>query len=144
MKDDYSDITSLIDQEPTFYEESGVPRYSAFKPDMFLHAQEVALVEIQCQSCGKRFSVVLCWDSYKKRPPFSKFIEEGNLANIDYGHPPRHGVEFQDGKWSCYAGDVMSSESVKILEFWQEVPTKKSVRWKRQKKYEVVLSPWLE
>lgn len=135
MKADYSDIKDLIDIEPVWYDQDGVPRYAKFHPDMCpdINADEVVLIDIQCQACSKSFMVEMHWNQNRDRPSFSEFLKMGQFMSIEYGDPPRHGHE-KDGTISCWAGDTMLCEEMKIAEFWQ-----RKRKWKRLGKYEVNL-----
>jgi len=111
MKCAYEDIRKRIKEEPKWFDESGVPRYDKFSPDMIsnIYADEVALVEIECQWCGKKFLVEVTWDILDKLrdvPPLSKRVKKGEIY---YGDPPIH---------KC-TGDTMTSDFVRVIEFWQ-------------------------
>jgi len=133
MKAEYEDILALTDKEPDWYDQDGVPRYAPFHPELCpdIYANEVILLKIQCQACGKLFRVEMHWNAYQDKPSISDAIKEGNLGYLRYGDPPRHGVGKDDTTY-CYAGDTMLSESVEILEFWRN-----DRKWKRKKKYEI-------
>lgn len=120
MLRDYSDIKSRLG-EPLWYDDNGVPRYEEFKPDMCgVYDDQVVLLEIGCQDCGRKFKVVNCWD--KLREIFRDRINR-HLANpieplptkvgpnyYHYGDPPNHGC----------VGDTMNSEPIRVLEFWHK------------------------
>lgn len=55
----YDDILSRIPEEPIWFDEHAVPRYCEFDPKRVAnaYADEVALVEVTCQSCGRLFHV---------------------------------------------------------------------------------------
>ena len=57
MLQHYEDIFSRIAEPPRWFDEQGVPRYCEFAPDRIanIHAQECALLAIECQSCGRPF-----------------------------------------------------------------------------------------
>ena len=59
MKNNYSDITSRIAQEPDWYDENGTPRYGEFHPKQLpdIYANEAVLYKISCQNCGTQFKV---------------------------------------------------------------------------------------
>ena len=61
MNPDFSDIIDAVGREPLwFYDWTGVPRYVAFSPDeLGVYDHYALLVEIACQSCGRRFLVGL-------------------------------------------------------------------------------------
>lgn len=128
MHPSYKDIRSRIPEEPKWWDANGVPRYDSFHPELSssIYAKEVALLEIACQRCKKRFRVEVIWHPWnwvggplcpslrermnewdgKERPP------------LHYGDPPRH---------DC-VGDAMSSNSLQALELWY----KESFAWARE------------
>lgn len=115
MLPDYDDIRSLIDREPDWFDEGGVPRYAPFTPGMLGVYDEYALyVKIACQSCGKEFFIGHGWSSYDlvrqkvtaEEWPLEKQIEHG----YHYGDPPRHGC----------VGDTMNCEDLELVEVWHK------------------------
>lgn len=115
MHADYADIIERLG-EPIWYDEYAVPRYCRFEPKRVanIYAKECALVEILCQSCHRPFAVAFSWiiDDY----------EDGVLrpGRYEYGDPPRHDAD----EWglACAGGDTMSSDSVRVIEFWRRDP----------------------
>lgn len=108
----YKDIRDLIDKEPEWWDENGVPRYCDFSilriPDIYKN--ECALCLIACQGCGRRFRVALSENSMRavdKRPSLAELIDKKQL---EYGDPPNIGC--------CPGGPTMSSDMLKIIEYW--------------------------
>ena len=59
MFNQYDDIMSRIDSEPSWFDEHSVPRYCEFSPQRSasIYVNEAALAEIECQSCRRKFRV---------------------------------------------------------------------------------------
>jgi len=131
MKGIYSDITKRIKEEPKWYDENGVPRYEEFHPRWCpnIYADEVVLMEIECQECGKRMLVELSWSKTEKIFSGKMSLEERIKKRlIHYGDPP-----FHDG--DCIAGVTMNSIPIRVVQFWR----RSKGRWKRIRKLEVSL-----
>jgi len=113
VKPDYNDIRSRLG-DPLWYDRHGVPRYDPFRPGMCgVYARYVALLEIACQACGRRFAVAVDLDDlerleWEKEGAFVLPTAEDPGA-FCYGDPPRHGC----------VGDTMSSYTCRIAEFWE-------------------------
>lgn len=127
MKADYADIKALTDKEPLWYDQNGVPRYCEFHPKL-IFADEVILVHIACQACGKRFKVEMHWWQASGKQSISEAIDNGELGYLHYGDPPRHKDR------NCAAGDTMNCDSIRIIEFWRR---DKDLEWKRISEYEI-------
>ncbi|AEG14358.1 hypothetical protein Desku_0752 [Desulfofundulus kuznetsovii DSM 6115] len=129
MKPDYDDIKSRLG-EPLWYDRHGVPRYDPFEPGMCgVYAEYVALLEIACQACGRRFTVAVDLDSvecvgWQDRTGLSVLPGVDKPGAFCYGDPPRH---------ECI-GDTMSSDVCRIVEFWER---SQGTRWKwvRRREY---------
>ena len=115
MKPEYKDILSRIKEVPLWYGTNGVPRFDRFNPKMCsnIYADEVLLLEIQCQDCHEKFHV----EMYHSKPSNFQSLEyrvinfrKYSWIPIHYGDPPRH-------KNCC--GETMNAESLRILEFWK-------------------------
>lgn len=136
MKSNYADILSLTDKKPLWYDESGCPRYEKFTPNLCpnIYADEVILLEIACQDCGKRFKVQMSawviYGGYSFRERLFEWKKDGKktFTPIHYGDPPIHGC----------VGDTMNCEDLKVLEFWEKDRVK-FVGFKRRKDLEVNL-----
>jgi hypothetical protein len=117
----YGDILSMHPgEEPPWYDEHAVPRFCEFKPDLVadIYADEVALVLITCQGCGREFHVV-----HSESPvhrimaavhggPDRKSIEwRIHKRELEYGDPPNIGC--------CGSGPTMNSEPRRVLEYWR-------------------------
>lgn len=129
MKPSYDDILDLIEKDPKWHDQFGVPRFCDFHPEKSsnIYAKEVILLLIRCQNCSKTFFVEMNasheihekntleyraknWTAYKFIP-------------IHYGDPPRH---------DC-VGDTMNSEPIEIKEFWK----REKIDWIRQPHLEI-------
>lgn len=140
MKADYKDIRSKIKEEPLWYDENGVPRYAKFHPKLSpnIYADEVILLEIACQDCGKRFFVEMNWDpyhsiwyhrhseSFRNRLRIWLRIKRQSWCPIHYGDPPNH---------RC-TGDTMNCIDLRIVEFWERG---EDLGWKRNRHLEITL-----
>jgi len=126
MKADYKDITSRIDEKPSWYDQNGVPRYGKFHPDNCpdIYANMVVLMRIECQSCGMPFDVELHKDDY-----FGTHL--GIPRTWHYGDPPRHG---HSGGVRC-AGETMNCIDIEVLKVYKRNHNKKS-GWARVKELE--------
>lgn len=150
----YDDILSRIPEEPIWFDEHAVPRYCEFDPKRVAnaYADEVALVEVTCQSCGRLFHVAFAacagvtvsreeWPS----GPIATAIREKTLH---YGDPPN--------VWCCHAGPSMNSEPRKVVQYWRQgnpayvrtegpwrqiVDPKTYFTWTRYSSFEVDICP---
>ena len=128
MKPSYEDIKKRISEEPKWYDQHGVPRYEEFNPELTsnIYADEVVLLEIRCQWCGKKFLVEINRDIVDvmvyKFPTLEKLIRNGA---IHYGDPPYH---------DC-VGDTMNCDDIKVVQYWK----KENADWKRIKELEIEL-----
>jgi hypothetical protein len=113
----YEDILSRNSEEPVWYDEYAVPRYCEFDPSMVanIHADEVALVEVTCQGCGRPFRVAFAARapaafSQDEWPagPIGRGIREKSLH---YGDPPNVRC--------CSAGPSMNSEPRRVIQYWR-------------------------
>ena len=126
MKTHYSDILSRISEKPEWWDDNGVPRYGAFHPDLAPnpYANEVVLYLIVCQACGTLFKVSRTWDKFsadqKEQPSLL-------IPDLYYGDSPNSGC--------CNVGPTMSSESLKVMEFW----VKEGGNWVRKRELEIDL-----
>lgn len=108
MFNHYADLIALTSEPPRWFDEHAVPRFVDFEPIKAanIYAQEVALVEIGCQSCGCSFNVAFSSGS-RGRGLLSVAIVENTLH---YGDPPNMNC--------CPAGPTMNSEPRRVLEYW--------------------------
>jgi hypothetical protein len=129
MKTRYSDILSRTSEKPEWWDDNGVPRYGAFHPDLAPnpYANEVVLYLIGCQACGTLFKVSRTWDKYSIDPVTGRAPPSLMIQDLYYGDPPNSGC--------CNAGPTMSSESLKVLEFW----AREGGSWVRKRELEIDL-----
>lgn len=131
----YEDITKRLG-EPIWYDEHGCPRYDSFKPDMCgVYDNQVVLLEIRCQNCGRLFKVSSSWDRGrvilnmaihgKCEEVIEPLPKRDGWGKYHYGDPPNHGC----------VGDTMNSEPERVLQFWQR---DKFCEWVRNKDEEII------
>lgn len=135
MLHDYADIIKATGgKNPKWWDENGVPRFGKHHPkeSADIYAKEVALVEIRCQNCPKKFLVQMTW-SYmddiryaRAAGPMSKRVD-----SLHYGDPPRH----EDP-----AGNTMNCYDLRVVEFWAQ----KDYEWVRVPELEKALPDILE
>lgn len=129
----YKDITSRLG-EPLWHDKHGVPRYDPFRPDMCgIYAYYVALLDIECQSCVRRFKVAVDYSNYEfcfgeLMLPHLPSMEDA--ADFHFGDPPQHDYE---GRGLC-AGSTMNSITRRVMEFWIKDATK--FEWVRRPEHE--------
>jgi len=139
MTPEYSDIRSRIAEEPTWYDDNGVPRYGKFHPKNApsIYANEVALVEIGCQGCDQTWLVSFTLDSMdmvraqlmgNEPMTLAHSIREGHLH---YGDPPSH-VE------TDHAGSTMNCIDWRVIEYWRRYDSE----WERDPSLEINLPDW--
>jgi len=131
VKPDYGDIRSRLG-EPLWYDRHGVPRYDPFTPDMCgVYARYVALLEIACQACGRRFMVAVDLDGLEcfrwNQRGVSVLPTDEEAGVFCYGDPPRH---------DC-VGDTMLSDVCRIVEFWER-SQETGWEWARRREREFV------
>jgi hypothetical protein len=114
MHASYEDITSRIPTEPLWFDEYAVPRYCDFSParSASIHIGEIALAEITCQECRKKFHVALSDINFR-----GGIAEAIRNRTLDYGDPPRHDGSPNDPR-ACTAGASMNSEPRRVIEYW--------------------------
>lgn len=122
MHHHYADIRKRIPTPPLWWDENAVPRYDPFDPNegADIYAQEIILLKIRCQSCGRPFEVAMSWsamDEHVRRVP--SLEHRINERTIRYGDPPN--VE------CCPAGPTMNSEPDRVLQFWRRKPARQRV-----------------
>lgn len=110
MLPDYSDIRERIDADPAWFDGYGVPRYADFTPDMLgVYDVFALLLEIECQSCRRRFLVGEGWPRYSLVGEPRFYNLEELASGYHYGDPPRH---------QC-GGDSMNCVDLRIVEAWE-------------------------
>lgn len=112
MKHHYRDIRDRAG-DPVWHDEYGVPRYCDFTPREIadIYGDEVCLLLIRCQNCGREFRVALSWGVHDRVSGISPLAERVSEGTVHYGDPPN--VE------CCPAGPTMNSIPVRVLEFWR-------------------------
>lgn len=138
MLPDYRDITSRLGS-PLWWDEHGVPRYDPFEPDLSdVYDDYVALLEIACQSCRRRFQVSCgvskTWYKVRHdgRGPMLPTAE--NTGSFGYGDPPPHG----DDLGRC-PGETMTLDLLRVVEFWRR--DGRDMNWRRDPQHEVIFDP---
>lgn len=151
MFNDFSDIRSRIDEEPSWYDDNGTPRYGEFHPDLIssIYATEVSLIDVMCSICFKRFSCAKYIDisvladfaiSNNGNPTIKKasigaWDEACDLDLIKYKYmckwdddPPNH---ISDG---CHIGSCSLSMTLGVIQYWiknQNYPVHIDDKWCR-------------
>lgn len=138
MKNEYADIRSKIEEQPSWFDENGTPRYCPFAPEHAadIYAEECCLLVIECQGCGRPFLVCLSLsmaDRARQRLMFRAGArpdrEPTTLAElirtdaIHYGDPPNVSC--------CAAGPTMNSIPRRVVEFWAAPTASSKYRWQR-------------
>jgi hypothetical protein len=141
MTPEYEDIKSRISEEPTWYDDNGVPRYGKFQPRNApnIYANEVALVEIGCQGCELTWLVSFTRSSMddvraklmgREPQTIAEAIRSGSLH---YGDPPSH-VE------TDHAGSTMNCLDWRVIEYWSH----ENFDWVRDPSLEIELPDWTD
>lgn len=150
---EYDDILKRLGK-PLWHGAHGVPRYDRFTPHLAtVYGDHVALLEVECQSCGACGVVAAVWDRRQHfalthvNPPVLPEPTMPALRNDDpwdsigsfhYGDVPQH--VFEDGR-ACLAGPTMNSVPRRVLEFWSRDHFGPTAGWVRQRQYEMELPP---
>lgn len=134
MNTQYTDITSKLGV-PKWWDEAGVPRYDDFTPHhrASVYADQVALMDIECQNCGTKFNVCLSWselDRVKENSP--SLVDLIQTKEIHYGDPPNNGC--------CMPGPTMNSVPIQVIEFWARNKDN-ALKWERDARFEVDVKP---
>ena len=129
MHNSYADIRDRIAEAPRWWDEFGVPRYVEFAPSEVadIYATEAALLLIRCQNCRTPFRVANSWAWNLQETPRLSDTSVDGLPNVGWGDPPNAGC--------CPAGPTMSSDPVKVLQFWK----REQLEWMRCPELEVRL-----
>ena len=99
----YDDITKRIAEPPNWWLE-GVPRYNSFRPDdLNVYAQEVVLMQVECQMCFRKFNIGQYTPSARHAGQQLPFHDD----------PPSHSSWAEGG---C-GGESMGFTELRILEF---------------------------
>ena len=112
MHASYDDIISRISTPPIWYDEHTVPRYCSFEPgrSASIHIGEIALAEITCQECQRRFRVAFSAVNFQRQTIAEPIHNKG----LHFGDPPRHDGDIGD-RPACLAGASMMSETRRAL-----------------------------
>jgi hypothetical protein len=132
MNHHYKDIRDRIAEPPQWFDENAVPRYCPFAPNETanIYAQQIVLLRIRCQNCGRPFDVCMSWcetDTILGRA-VSSLEEQVRERVIHYGDPPNTEC--------CPSGPTMNSEPDRVLQFWRHAG------W-RAEDGSVPASPWV-
>ena len=121
----YADIRSRISEEPSWFDESAVPRYGPFKPDAVanFYAREAVLVLAACQCCGRQFRLAITGPYFKEDADVASAICHRRLH---YGDPPNIGC--------CEAGPSTTVVELEVLEYWWR---RLGYDWIREASFEV-------
>lgn len=150
MNHDFADITSRIREAPTWWDSNGTPRYGTFEPRACpnIYAEECALLEIECQSCGRLFMVE---DNYSQAAGALHGHQSlsAQMPRLHWGDPPYHQISEMETVYSigittraCVAGVTMNSIPRRVLEFWIK---DRFCNWQRHVELEVPLvCDWAE
>jgi len=141
MHQDYKDITDKLGT-PWWWDECGVPRYAPFRPSMAndIYADEVVLFEIKCQACGRSFEVCASMSVRKQimlaegrgKNTLRELVERKSLF---YRDPPNYGC--------CDVGPTMTSEPVRVIEFWVKNRNPKSAKYLEWQRVKSLTGAWL-
>ena len=130
MYQPYLDLRAEREDEPKWFDEYGVPRWCDFEPDAVndIYANEVALIEIACQSCGRTYLMALSWNYGDNQVSLTdRLTERPDIVHC--GDAPCWPENRQ-----C-AGSTMNCEDLRVVEFWR----RRSSGWERVPELEIVL-----
>jgi hypothetical protein len=154
MYQPYRDILLRLGQ-PLWWDESGVPRYEPFRPELTanIYAELRALIEIRCQGCQRIIPVssvwssmqviaknseweqYIVWDENGKNPlPKDGMPQEKHAGFCGYGDAPWH--DYDGGFQGQCSGTTMGTGVVRVLEFWHR---NNQFDWERMPEYEVYI-----
>jgi hypothetical protein len=136
----YSDIRDVLG-EPLWHDEQGVPRYVPYAPQHGgIYDQWSALLEIQCQACGRPFLVSSSFslsDMFRHLRPDEPIPQHPVFPTADncggdfaFGDAPWH-----DGDRQC-SGTTMTTDTVRVVEFWTHDGGPHGFDWQRRPEYE--------
>lgn len=101
---------------PLWHDEHGTPRFAPHHPELCadIYAREVALLEIACQGCERRFRVQVSVSAHDFLRAHDAAMTLESLITtgiIHYGDPPNVGC--------CPSGPTMSANDLRVLEYWR-------------------------
>lgn len=138
MKQPYYDILELTEKEPLWHDEHGVPRFAPFAPELVsdIYAEEVALLDLQCQSCGRHMQCAVSWSQLsaiadRQDPEKATLARRLRSGMADYGDPPC----WHKGESQC-SGSTMTAIEYRVLQFWRR---DKTTNWVRVTELEIDL-----
>jgi hypothetical protein len=125
----YNYLHDIIDKlgEPLWWDGGdAIPRYCEFLPNELndIYARECALILTQCQNCGHIFNIAISWDDMSNGKSLSEKLKNGFV--IGFADPPNIKC--------CGAGSSMTSDKIKVLEFWKQ---NKKFEWERIPELEI-------
>lgn len=169
MLQPYNDILEIVDEHnlalvahapktrvfvPQWWDENGVPRFATHHPYHCpdIYADEVVLVRISCQACGKEMNVQMSHGTTSAtmqrlkafalverelgikldRPKVHTVITLANHivdGTLHYGDPPYHGD-------ACRIGPTMNCYNLRVVEFWEN---DSRMGWARRAELEIEL-----
>lgn len=158
MHTHYGDILSRIIEEPLWFDEHAVPRYCAFDPNQTVgvSVEEVALVEIACQSCRRLFRVAFSGVNVKSletleerqariahQVNFRPIGDAIRARTLHYGDPPNVNC--------CLAGSTLNSVPIRVIEYWARgdrrylngtrITDDRFFEWVRDEGFEIEMTP---
>lgn len=133
MLREYGDLISRLGT-PLWWDDNGVPRYEPFVPDLCgVYDTYVALLLVECQSCGEEYRVASSARDHDMLRYFLKhplrLPDASGVGSFHFGDPPPH---------CCQVGATMNSVPRAVLEFWRrdgEGPQR--FQWRRDPQHEV-------
>ena len=133
MLPSYSDIRALTDQEPSWFDHNGVPRYAPFHPSLLgVYDTYAVLAEVECQACGERLLI----GEGKPKHVVHMVAGEPEIIEHDLGEIARSFVFGDPPRHDCPgAGETMSCIERRIVEAWERV----DLDWVRRPEHEIGL-----
>lgn len=126
---------------PKWYDEHGVPRVAEFHPSRCdVYVDYVALLEVECQACGRLFRVAQSVNVTEERIARGDvkwqpvLPSRDDVGSFHYGDPPMH---YHLGE-RCI-GDSMNTLPRRVLQFWHR-NVGSGVGWVRCPEYELEFS----
>jgi len=127
----YPDLREKLG-EPLWHDDHGVPRYAPFSPELCgVYHRCVALLEIDCQGCDRRFLVASAHTGYSSAKLETAFPSQTDSGDFGFGDAPHHTTEHGQ----C-VGTTMTTDVCRIVEFWTRDGGDHGVDWRRRTEYE--------
>ncbi len=112
---------------PKWIDRHGVPRYSEFSPEEAaeIYCDYVALLEVECQSCGKTFqcakAVSWCHEAIRHGEPFPENTPEAMATYLfGWGDAPWHTFAGAEDAFDSQCSGTTMSTDIKVLGYWQK------------------------